>query len=53
MGDIFNDYQVVVTENKESLDYCTSGWKSMTVDITSVSEKDKKWSLSKSASNMQ
>ena len=42
MGGIFSYRQIVVTGNKESPDFHTSGWMSMTVDMTLVSEKDKK-----------
>ena len=40
MGGTFSDRLIVVTGNKESLDFHTSGWMSMTVDMTSVSGKD-------------
>ena len=53
MGDIFIDRQIIATENKKSLDLHTSGWRSMTVDVTPVSGKDEEWFLSKSASSIQ
>ena len=39
--------------NKESLDFYTLGWMSMTVDMTTISGKGKKWFLNKFASNIQ
>ena len=40
MGGIFNDRQVVVMRNKESLDFHTPGCRSMVVDVTHISERD-------------
>ena len=37
--------------NEESLDFHTSGWMLMTLDMTSVSERDKKWIPSKFVSS--
>ena len=42
-----------MTKNKESKDFHTLSWMSMTVDVNPISGKDKKWFLSKSASSIQ
>ena len=42
-----------MTGNKESLDFHTPGWMSMTVDMIFISVKDKKWFLSKTALGIQ
>ena len=39
MGDIFNDHQIVLVENKAYSGFRTPGWMLMTVDVTSVGEK--------------
>ena len=53
MGGIFSDRQIAMMGNKESLDFHTSGWMSMIVDMKPVSGKDKLCFLNKSASSIQ
>ena len=43
MGGRSNDRQVVVTGNKEFIDFYTPGWISMTVVVTFLSGNDEKW----------
>ena len=52
MGSISNDCRIIVTRNKESLDFHTPGWKSMIVDVTAIDGGDKKWFLNKFASSV-
>ena len=44
MGDIFNDCQIIVTENKKSPDFHTLCLRLMTVVVTPISGKDKHFS---------
>ena len=47
MGDVFSDRQTIVTRKKESLDFHTPSWRSITVEVTPISKKkDKNWFLS-------
>ena len=52
MGGISNNYQVVVTRNKESLDFHTSGLRVITTNVA-IGKKDKERFLDKSASYIQ
>ena len=41
MEGIFNDRQIVMTENKTYLDFHTASWMSITIDVTFVGGRDK------------
>ena len=52
MGGIFSDRQVKMMGNKESPNFQTPGWWSMAIDATSISGRDKRWILNRSASSV-
>ena len=52
MEGMFNNRQIVVTENKRYPDFHTSDWMSMIIDVTSIGGGDKKWLMNRSASSI-
>ena len=53
MGDIFNYYQIVLPENMTYPGFTLLVGCQMTVDMTSVGRRDKKWFLNGSTSSAQ